>query len=304
MEDLTLLVMAAGMGSRYGGLKQIDAVGTGGEAIIDYSVYDAVKAGFNRVVFVITKEIDRPFREKIGDKISTCIHTDYAYQELSRLPDGYALPAGRTKPWGTAHAVLCAADKINGSFAVINSDDFYGRETFEILADCLRSPKKEDGVYNFCMVGFVLENTVTENGHVSRGVCAVDENGYLKDITERTKIVKRPDGIFYAENDADWHRLDGGTTVSMNCWGFSAGILDEIKAMFPRFLDKNAGNDKAEFYLPSAVDELLRDGKCRVKVLRTGAKWFGVTYREDKPVMTDAIKRMSQEGVYPSPLWD
>ncbi len=305
MEDLTLVIMAAGMGSRYGGLKQIDAVGQNGEIIIDYSVYDAVNAGFNKIVFIITKELDATFREVIGNRVSKYVKVEYAYQELGKLPEGYTVPEGRTKPWGTAHAVMCAAEKVSGPFAVINADDYYGQETFKVLADYLRGvDNNKTGVYDFCMAGFVLANTITENGHVARGVCSVDENGCLTDIVERTKIMRVNGDICYTEDEKTWHKLAEDTTVSMNCWGFTSGFLGEIEKMFPRFLDENITREKSEFYLPFAVDELLNAGKCRVRVLKTNDKWFGVTYKQDKPVVVKAIQSMIDKGKYPSPLWN
>ncbi len=305
MENLTLVIMAAGMGSRYGGLKQIDAVGENGEIIIDYSIYDAIKAGFNKLVFIITKDLDKAFREVIGDRISKYVDVEYAYQELDGLPAGYSVPDGRTKPWGTGHAIISAADKIDGPFAVINADDFYGRETFTTLANYLsQTDNSKKAVWDFCMAGFILKNTVTENGHVARGICTVDENGYLKDIVERTKIMYQGDKICYTEDEETWHELDSDSIVSMNCWGFTKEFLPEIKGMFPNFLDENMGNLKAEFYLPTAVDTLLKEGKCNVKVLKTNDKWFGVTYRQDKPVVEAAIREMTAAGKYPKKLWN
>ena len=305
MENLTLVIMAAGMGSRYGGLKQIDAVGENGEIIIDYSIYDAIKAGFNKLVFIITKDLDKAFREVIGDRISKYIEVEYAYQELDKLPTGYSVPDGRTKPWGTAHAIICAADKINGPFAVINADDFYGRETFTTLADYLKKTDNNGkNVWEFCMAGFILKNTVTENGHVARGICTVDENGNLEDIVERTKIMYRGDKICYTEDDKLWHEIDSDSIVSMNCWGFTKEFLPEIEGMLPKFLDENMNNLKAEFYLPTAVDTMLKAGKCKVKVLKTHDKWFVVTYTEDKPLVEESIRQMTAEGKYPKKLWN
>lgn len=304
MEDLTLVIMAAGLGSRYGGLKQIDAVGQHGERIVDYSIYDAVQAGFRKFVFVITRELDRTFRQMIGERIAPYAQVDYAYQALEKLPQGYTLPAGRRKPWGTAHAVLCAAPKIHGPFAVINADDFYGRETFSVLAAALRGMERaKDGVSDFCMAGFALDHTVSDNGYVARGICTVDKDGYLQNIVERTQIMRRHGDVCYTQDASTWHKLDANATVSMNCWGFTTDILDELRAMFPRFLDKNLHAEQAEFFLPAAVDALLCKGKCRVKVLQTSEKWFGVTYKKDKPAVVQAIQALTLRGQYPAPLW-
>ena len=304
MENLTLVIMAAGLGSRYGGLKQIDVVGENGEILIDYSIYDAIRAGFNKLVFIITKELDKAFKEVIGDRISKYAEVEYAYQEIDELPEGYTVPEGRTKPWGTAHAVICAADKIKGPFAVINADDFYGGETFKTLAEHLKKASNANkSVHDYCMAGFVLKNTVTQNGHVARGICTVDGAGNLQDIVERTKIMYRDGKICYTEDEETWHEIDGDSVVSMNCWGFTEEFLPELKSMFPNFLNENIDNLKAEFYLPTAVDSMLKAGKCRVKVLKTPDKWFGVTYRQDKPMVQEAIRSMTAEGKYPKPLW-
>ena len=303
MAEATLVVMAAGIGSRYGGLKQIDPVGPGGEIIIDYSVFDARRAGFDKVVFIIRKEIEAAFREKVGATIEQQIETAYAFQELDMLPDGYTLPEGRTKPWGTGHALLCAADVIDGPFAAINADDFYGPTSFAVLADYLKQARDANGVYDWSMVGFILSNTLSEHGHVARGVCTVADH-QLVDIVERTKIQPFADGIKFSEDDgATWTPLDSQTFVSMNMWGFTRGYLDELAAGFGTFLDTQMQLPKSEYLLPTVVSELLQQQRAAVKVLPCHEKWLGVTYQADKPSVVAAIRERVEAGEYPERLW-
>ncbi len=305
MSKATLIVMAAGMGSRYGGLKQIDPIGPNGEIIIDYSVFDAAKAGFDRVIFVITKKIENDFKAIIGNKLDGKIEVAYAYQDINDLPDGFTVPEGRIKPWGTGHAVLSCKDMIDGPFAVINADDYYGRETFKLVYDEITKEKKDTDKYQFCMVGFKVENTLTENGHVARGVCETDENSYLTDIVERTKIALRDGKIMFTEDDEQtWTEIPYGSTVSMNCWGFSIDMMKELEKRFPVFLQKNKDNAvKCEYFLPFVVDDLLKEGKAVVKVLDTTEKWYGVTYKADRELVVSALKEKAESGFYPKQLW-
>lgn len=305
MKEPVLVVMAAGLGSRYGGLKQIDPVGDHGEIIIDFSLYDAVLAGFKKVVFLIKRSIADEFKEVIGDRISRFMDVKYAYQELDVLPAGYRIPEGREKPWGTAHAVLCCRDVIDAPFAVINADDYYGKEAFRLIYDYL-AQMEDDSDYRYAMVGYTLEKTLTDHGHVARGVCTVSPDGYLKDIHERTHIKKRDGRAEYTEDGgASWTVIPEGSTVSMNLWGFSQTLLGEIAERFPPFLEQDAVENplKAEFFLPSVVDSLLKKGKATVRVLRTPDRWYGVTYRDDKPVIVEAIRAMRKQGMYPDVLW-
>lgn len=304
MSKATLIVMAAGMGSRYGGLKQIDPVGPNGEIILDYSVYDAAKAGFDKVIFVIKHEIEEDFKRIMDGKYDGIIETCYAYQDINNLPEGYEVPEGRVKPWGTGHAVLSCKGMIDGPFAVINSDDYYGRETFKLIYDELTREKKDDGKYQFCMVGFKIKNTITENGHVSRGVCQVGEDGYLEDIVERTKIQKIDGRIKFTEDGETWTELPEDNVVSMNCWGFSPEMMRELDSRFVSFLKNSEGNMmKCEYLLPFVVDDILKEGKAQVKVLSTSEKWYGVTYKEDKASVMAALKDMTDKGIYPDCLW-
>ena len=304
-----LVVMAAGMGSRYGGLKQIDPVGAYGEAILDYSIYDAHEAGFDTVVIIIKEAIKKDFMETVGKRLEKApVEIRYAYQELDKLPEGYSVPADRTKPWGTSHAVLCAREAIGDApFAVINADDYYGKSAYKVIYDYLAS--HQDGEkYNYCMVGYELSKTVTDNGSVARGVCVTDEDGYLANVTERTKIVKNADGIRFTEDDgATWTDLAPETTVSMNLWGYTPSFLQEIENRFPAFLDQaiTAKNPKAEFFLPTTVSQLLAENKATVKVLHSPDQWYGVTYAADKPVVVNAVKEMTDKGLYPKTgLWN
>ena len=302
MKKPVLVVMAAGMGSRYGGLKQIDPVDPQGHIIMDFSVYDAIRAGFEKVVFIIKKENEGDFREAIGDRVSKKIQVSYVFQDIQNLPEGYQVPEGRVKPWGTGHAVLSCIDEIDGPFAVINADDYYGNHAFQMAYDFLsRNPDEEEG-YQYMMVGYKLENTLTDNGHVARGVCVTDEKGYLQKINERTHIEKRDGGAAYTEDDGkSWTQLPLDCTVSMNMWGFSASMLSELRERFPAFLDKNLKDNplKCEYFLPFVVDELLKEKRASVQVLKSMDKWYGVTYKEDKPVVMAAIQKLKDEGLYP-----
>ena len=300
-----LVVMAAGMGSRYGGLKQIDPVGSQGEAILDYSLFDAYQAGFETAVIIIKEAIREDFMQTVGKRLQSCpMEIRYAYQELDRLPAGYTVPEGRTKPWGTSHAVLCAREAIDGApFAAINADDYYGKSAFQVLYNYLA--QAGDGEkYDYCMVGYQLGNTVTEHGSVARGVC-VTENDRLTAITERTRIEKRNDGIAYTEDGENWVDLPPETPVSMNMWGFTPGILDEIEHRLTAFLDKALveNPNKGEFYLPMLVSDLLQEGKATVRVLHSPDKWYGVTYAADRPLVVEAMAEMTKAGKYPDGLW-
>ncbi len=302
-----LVVMAAGMGSRYGGLKQIDPVGSQGEAILDYSLYDAHEAGFDTAVIIIKEAIKKDFMETVGKRLEKCpMEIRYAYQELHKaLPEGFEIPAERTKPWGTSHAVLCAAEEIGDApFAVINADDYYGKSAFRVIYNALLSAEDTDK-YHYFMVGYQLGNTVTDNGSVARGVCETNSEGYLTAITERTRIEKQPDGIRFTEDGETWTDLAPETPVSMNLWGYTGSFLKEVAARFPEFLrtaiPKNPA--KAEYFLPLTVSQLLEENKATVKVLHSPDKWFGVTYAADKPVVVAALKKMTEEGKYPDGLW-
>ena len=298
-----LVVMAAGMGSRYGGLKQIDPVGSQGEAILDYSIYDAYQAGFETVVIIIKEAIRKDFMETVGKRLEKApVEIRYAYQELDKLPAGITIPEGRTKPWGTSHAVLCAREQIDGApFAVINADDYYGKAAFQVIFDALSASTEPNG---YCMVGYELGKTVTENGSVARGVCQTDDKGYLTEVIERTSIETYEGGIRYQEN-GEYTDLPADTTVSMNMWGFMPGFLDEIDARFGAFLKDAIPNNplKCEYFLPLPVSQLIKEGKATVKVLTSPDRWFGVTYAADKPVVVAALKAMTDEGKYPDGLW-
>ena len=299
--------MAAGMGSRYGGLKQLDPVGNHGQLIIDYSIYDARRAGFETVVFVIKRELEEAFKAGIGDRLSKVIDVRYAFQELSDLPEGYSVPDGRVKPWGTCHAILAARDVVDGPFAVVNADDYYGPEGFREIYDYLAANPDRPGCYEFAMVGYRLGNTVTENGSVARGICEEDEHSFLVRATERTRLeAEGADARFTEDGGETWTHLSGDTVVSMNLWGFTRSFMDEARARFPAFLDKTLAENplKGEYFLPSVVTQLLDEHKARVKVLRSADKWYGVTYREDRPVVLKAIADMTASGLYPDNLWE
>jgi dTDP-glucose pyrophosphorylase len=294
----TLLVLAAGMGSRYGGMKQIDPVGPDGEAIMDYSIYDAHRAGFGKIVFVIRKEIEQPFKQMIGTRFEKRISAEYVFQELGKLAPGFSLPAGRTKPWGTTHAILMAASTIHEPFAVINADDFYGADSFRVLACHLQS-----GTQDYAMVGYALRKTLSEFGAVSRGVCQVDERGYLKEILELKSIER--EGGYAISTDAEGRetKLTGNEVVSMNMWGFTPQIFGQLREHFKKFLEQNSKDLKAECYIPSTVNELLLDGQARVKILHSVDAWFGVTYREDRSRAVESIRHLIEAGYYPKRLW-
>ena len=288
-KDITLVVMAAGMGSRFGGLKQIEPIGKNGEVLLDFSVYDAVKAGFTKVVFVIKHAIEEDFKAMVGKRIAKRVKVEYVFQETDALPEGYKCPEERTKPWGTAHAILCCKDVVKEPFAVVNADDYYGRTAFAQMAEFLNNTQKD-----YCMVGFRLVNTLTENGYVSRGVCNT-ENGILKSVTERTKI----SDCKYTEDDgATWTELSPQTIVSMNLWGFLPDIFGYIEEGFKKFLDLRINEAKAEYYLPSVVSELIEKNEKSVEVLVAEDKWYGVTYKEDKQNVVDAIGKMVDDGLY------
>ncbi len=300
-----LVVMAAGMGSRYGGLKQIDPVGAHGEVIMDYALYDARRAGFERVIFVIGRGMETVFKEKIGDHIAGHLSVAYAFQDLDDLPDGYTLPTGREKPWGTCHAILAARDLIDAPFAVINADDYYGPHGFCLLFDFLSS-HTDDEKYRCCMVGYLLKNTVTANGSVCRGICTADANRHLIRVVERTQIALCGDAIRYTEDEgATWHDIDGDTLVSMNFWGFSEQFPREAWARFPAFLDETLATDPlgGEYFLPAVVTQLLDEGRATVEILPSPDKGYGVTYQKDKPEVVRALGAMTASGLYPAPLW-
>ena len=301
---MTLVVLAAGMGSRYGGLKQLDPITENGSFIIDFTVYDAIKAGFDKVVFVIKKENYDLFKETIGARIEKHIKVEYAFQELTDLPEGYTPPDGRTKPFGTAHAVLAARDCIDDNFAVVNSDDFYGRDAFVKLgAHLSKKELTESGLSHCCMVGYELKNTLTENGTVSRGQCELDENGYLTNVTERTKIKRDGADAAYEEN-GEWIPLSASTVVSMNCLGFAKEVIPHIQAGLVSFLDGMTDPLKSEYYIPTAIKEMINAKQADVKVYSTDAVWYGVTYHEDKAFVQESIRNLIAKGEYPENLWD
>lgn len=299
-----LVIMAAGMGSRFGSLKQITPVGPSGEMIIDYSIYDAKAAGFGRVVFVIKKEIEETFRNHIGDRIAAQIPVEYVYQELEDLPEGYTVPEGRVKPWGTGHAVLCCRDTVRGPFMVINADDYYGPECYRLLYRFLTAPQDGNRLH-IAMAGYTLSNTLTENGYVSRGVCTTDAAGYLTGLVERTRIELREGAPAFTEDGGEsWTPLEADAVVSMNCWAFPAGSLEFFEDKFRAFLNQPNRNPlKSEFYLPAAVNAMVEAGQADVQVLRTADRWYGMTYAEDRDMVTQAIRTMAASGVYPEKLW-
>lgn len=305
MKKPVLVIMAAGMGSRYGGLKQMDPVDDNGHIIMDFSIYDAMRAGFEKVVFIIKKENEALFKECVGDRVAQRMQVEYVFQDIHNLPEGYSVPEGREKPWGTGHAVLSCLSVVDGPFAVINADDYYGKEAFQIIYDFLTS-HQDNEKYQYTMVGYYLKNTLTENGHVARGVCTANAEGKLTGITERTRIEKHADGPEYTEDDGKtWTKLPEDTIVSMNMWGFTAGILRELNDRFACFLERNLPKNplKCEYFLPFVVDELLKEDKAEVTVLKSPDRWYGVTYKEDKPVVVEAIKNMKAAGLYPEGDW-
>ena len=299
-----LVVMAAGMGSRYGGLKQIDPIGPNGEVIIDYSLYDAKRAGFETVVCIIKHSIEKDFKAVMVRGAARQLNILYAYQDINDIPKGFTVPEGREKPWGTAHAVLAARELIDAPFAVINADDYYGSEVYKTMYDYLSGA--EDGeYYDYCMAGYLIENTLTENGSVARGICT-EKDGYLQHIDERTKISWKDGRIAFTEDDETWEEVPFGTPVSMNLFGFTPSIIEELKEAFPenlrRILEENPV--KGEFYLPAFVGRLVAEKKAKVRVLPADERWYGVTYKEDRPVIVEAMKRKTKEGQYPEELWD
>ena len=302
MKKPVLVIMAAGMGSRYGGLKQMDPVGGHGQVILDYSIYDARRAGFETVVFVIKDEIEADFKERVGSRIQPHMDVRYAFQRMDDLPEGYSIPEGRVKPWGTAQAALAARPFIDGPFAIINADDYYGRSAFQVIYDYLLDCRAED---EYAMVAYRLENTVTDHGHVARGVCQVGADGLLTGIVERTRIEKGPPPRFTEDGGESWTTLPGDTMVSMNFWGFPPALLDRARERFPGFLDRTLAENpmKGEYLLPTLVGQLIQEGQATVRALSSGDKWYGVTYQEDKPAVSAAIAQMTAEGLYPDDLW-
>ncbi|BCN29642.1 sugar phosphate nucleotidyltransferase [Anaeromicropila herbilytica] len=315
MSKNTLVIMAAGLGSRYGGMKQLEAVGPSGEIIMDYSIYDAIKAGFKKVVFIIREDIEKEFKEVIGNRISKLIEVDYVIQDVNNIPEGLRVPEGRIKPWGTGHAVLSCINKVKEPFAVINADDFYGREAFVRVNEFLTqnennriqledgSSRQANSKYQFCMAGFVLGNTLSENGTVSRGVCKISEDNKLVDVIETTGIMKKGNqGIAILENGEE--EIDLNSSVSMNMWGFTPEILLELEAYFYEFLKNLKENEsKAEYYLPEVVANLIKTSKAEVTVLKTNDKWFGITYKEDRDYVMKSFKKLVREGIYPEKLF-
>lgn len=304
MRDPILVIMAAGMGSRYGGLKQMDPIGPCGEVILHYSIYDAMRAGFKRVIFLIKHEIEKDFRSIVGDPVAKHMEVRYAFQQLDTLPEGFTVPEGRTKPWGTGHAVLCCRDLIDAPFCVINADDYYGPSAFKSAYDFL-THVTDDEKKRYMMVGYLLKNTVTLNGHVSRGLCEVSEDGYLQKVTETTHIISCCDGVLTTDDEQTYTKIPENTFVSMNMWGFTPSLLDTLSVEFPAFLSSAAKENplKAEFFLPSVVSAMLARDEATVQVLPSLDKWYGVTYRQDKPDVMLAITEMTNLGQYPRPLW-
>ena len=302
MQEPTLVILAAGMGSRFGGLKQITPVDEHGHAIIDFSLFDAYRAGFRRVAFIIKHEIEADFKSVVGRRAEKYFDVRYVYQQIENLPEGYSVPEGRTKPWGTGHAVLCAAQAVDGPFAVINADDFYGRTAYMALYDYLTGERPEN---EHAMVAYQLKKTVTESGSVARGICRV-EDGFLTDVVERTRIEKRGSDAAYTEDGENWLPLSGELPVSMNCWAFSHSMMDELIKRFPAWLDENVPKNpmKSEYFLPSVANALIKDGEGSVRVLNCHETWYGVTYKEDLQSFKDAMKRMRTEGIYPEALLD
>ena len=306
MKEPVLVIMAAGMGSRYGGLKQIDPVDAAGNKILDFSIYDALRAGFKKAVFIIKKENEMLFKECIGDAVSRHMEVEYVFQDITDGPDGFNIPDERIKPWGTAHAIFSCREVVKGPFAVINADDYYGVEAFKVLYDFLTT-HEDDEKYRYAMVGYRLGNTLTENGSVARGCCVTNDEGYLVSITERTKIVKTPEGAAYSEDEGvTYTPISVDSPVSMNMWGFTPSIIPELGKTLEDFFATQVQKNplKAECYLPIEVDKLLKEGKATVKVLSSKDKWFGVTYKEDKPYVMDSIQKLKDAGIYPDVLWN
>lgn len=306
MEKPALVILAAGMGSRYGGLKQIDPIDKHGNKIIDFSIYDAIRAGFKKVIFIIKRENEEDFRTCIGDTVSKYIDVEYVFQNLNNVPENFVIPEGRVKPWGTAHAIYCCKDVIDGPFAVINADDYYGQSAFQTLYEFLTT-HEDDTKYRYAMVGYELGNTLTDNGSVARGCCITDQNGYLVNIAERTQIEKKNGGAAYTEDGgATYVPIPLETLVSMNMWGFMPSIIKELGAALDDFFANGVESNpmKAECFLPIEVDKLLQKGKATVEVLSSKDKWFGVTYKEDKPFVVESIQNLKDQGVYPEKLWE
>ena len=306
MKETTLVIMAAGIGSRFGGgIKQLAPVGPGGEIIMDYSIHDALEAGFNKIVFIIRKDLEKDFKEIIGSRIEKIAPVEYAYQELDDLPEGFTVPEGRKKPWGTGQAVLTVKGLVKGPFLVINADDYYGKEGFRLIHDYMVQEMKEDGdVYGICMGAFVLANTLSDNGAVTRGVCRVRGEGILENVTETYEIRMTPEGLKAQDEAGNPVSLEPGQPVSMNMWGLPESFLDELEKGFPEFLNSlSEGDIKSEYLLPKIIDKLVQSGRARVKVLNTPDKWFGVTYKEDKQAVVDAIRELIRQGVYKEKLF-
>ncbi|TLD71914.1 nucleotidyltransferase [Phragmitibacter flavus] len=302
MSEPTLLILAAGMGSRYGGLKQLDPMGPHGETVLDYSVFDALRGGFKKVVFVIRRDFEEEFKSKVGSKFDQKVTVEYAFQSLDDLPAGFTVPEGRVKPWGTTQAVLAAESKIDGPFAMINADDFYGRDAFAKLAANLGTLHPKDGKTQYSMVGFQLRKTLSEHGSVSRGVCT-SKDGKLTTVTEMTKIFKTPTGASNQEDPQNPVELSGDELVSMNFWGFTTDLFPQLHIAFEDFLKQHGEDPKSESYIPKVVDALIQSGQAEVEVLETTSSWFGITYPEDKNVVVESIKQLTDNGEYPSPLW-
>lgn len=297
----TLLFLAAGMGSRYGGLKQLDKFGPNGETLMEYSIYDGIKAGFEKIVFVIRRDFEDEFKKTYIDKIKDKIDVDYVFQELTALPKGFSVPEGREKPWGTGHAIMAAKDKINDPFAVVNADDFYGREAYQLIHDFLANVDKYDST-TYTIIGYPLPKTLSEHGHVSRGVCEIDTDGNLIKVTERLKITRENNGIYYHE-DGQSFELSEDTYVSMNLMGFDTTFFDYLEKYFVDFLKESINDLKSEYLLPTIVNKLAVTNQVKVKILKTNAQWFGVTYQEDRPIVIKKLKEMVEKGVYPAHLW-
>lgn len=306
MKKPVLVIMAAGMGSRYGGLKQIDPVDNEGHIIMDFSIYDAKRAGFEKVVFIIKKAIEKEFKAGIGDRISQYMDVEYVYQELDTLPEGFEVPEGRVKPFGTGHAILSCKDVVDGPFAVINADDYYGVHAFQEIYNYL-TENEDDEKYHYAMVGYILSNTLTENGYVSRGISEMDKDAFLTGITERTHIEQRDMGVQFTEDDGQtWEDIAADSIVSMNMFGFTASMLKELECRFPEFLKKGLEENpmKCEYFLPSVVSDLIEEDKADVKVLRSEDRWYGITYKEDKEAVVSAVQKLKDTGVYPQHLWE
>lgn len=307
MKKTALVIMAAGIGSRFGGgIKQLTSFGPSGEIIMDYSIYDAIKAGFNKVVFVIRKDLEKDFREIIGNRIEKEIEVEYAFQELNDLPEGFTVPEGRRKPWGTGQAILACRNLVKEPFAVINADDYYGKDAFVLVHDYLANQEKQtDGVFPVCMAGFILKNTLSDHGGVTRGICRLDENGELNGVDETRNIIKVPGGAAVLQEDGTQVSISPENLVSMNMWGFTPDFIQELETGFEKFLTGlNPEDIKAEYLLPSIIDQMLKKKQVQITVLKTSDKWFGVTYKEDVPTVIADFKRLLEEGVYPAKLWD